>query len=842
MADRMHQPCPKCGGHDRFYRVSRPKHGGDPFWNCNQCSYKEYDSNGTSSGTEYHGSSVSLSQAEEPAKPTPAPKPRYDSLAEYAQAHGLDVVLLAAWGWQETRHNGHLCFTYPTTGGTRRRYADETAAGRKYDSPVGYHPCWYGLAEAVALAAEIGTLVLTNGEISTIAAQARGIPACAVTSGEKTSIPPELLEELRSAWDGPVLIALDCDATGRRCAAGQHQQLTRAGIEVRAVDLGGSDGFDLADFCRLYDDHAVGDLFSCPDLPSAAITTSAMHLSPGGTQEQPNPTDMGNGIRFIRLFGETVRYVHTWGAWYIWNGSHWAKDETNAIHRMARQVVRSIYAEASRTESSDTRKNLGRWALSCESVGRIAAMIEMAKSEEQISAEHTLFDKEPWLLNCKNGTINLRTGELRRHDPADYLTKRIEIDYDSSAHAPTWERFLARITNGDTALADYLQRAIGYTLTGDTSEQCLFFLHGDGSNGKSTFFNAVMPLLGPYYGKLHASSLLKRQNEGGVPNDIAALMGIRMVVSSEMANNQFDEEKVKDLTGNEPVSARFMRAEWFRFTPEFKIWLYGNTKPRIRGMDHGIWRRIRLIPFTATIPDSEKDPQLSAKLRNELPGILAWAVRGCLEWQRTGLITPECVRVATEGYRDEMDTIGAFLSECCVINPKAYTPMGELYNAYTSWCEKSGERALAKKNLGLELDKRGYHSERTRKGFNRHGIGLLSMHDSGERDPCAVCDPRSGISKPIENPHEGMPIHGSHTAHGSHPPLTPGCELVPSEPTGTTARYSVINRAINGPPNWCVIAPDGSVGKRFYATEAEAQAEAQVCNAHAARAARIAHS
>jgi phage/plasmid-associated DNA primase len=293
---------------------------------------------------------------------------------------------------------------------------------------------------------------------------------------------------------------------------------------------------------------------------------------------------------------------------------------------------------------------------------------------------------------------------------------------------------------------------------------------------------------------------LKRQNESGVPNDIAALLGVRMVVSSELANNQFDEEKIKDLTGNETISARFMRAEWFSFMPEFKIWLYGNTKPRIRGTDHGIWRRIRLVPFTATIPADQRDPKLGEKLQRELPGILAWAVRGCLEWQRAGLVTPECVRVATEGYREEMDTLGAFLAECCLIDPKAYTPAGELYAAYTAWCERSGERALAKKNLGLELDKRGYRSERTRKEFIRHGIGLLSVRDSDERDPCDPCDPRIGISEPSQNSHGGMPILGSHGSHGSRSALPPGCELVRCDHKGNPGALGVY---------WKVAGPDG---------------------------------
>ena len=302
MGDRMHQPCPRCGGQDRFYRVSNPKHGGDPFWNCNQCSYKEYDCHGASSGTEYHGSSVSLAHAEEPAKPTPAPKPHYTSLAEYAQAHGLTCDDLARWGWKEAKRSGFLVFQFPTDTGNRYRYADADRAGRKYDSDTGYQNCWYGLNEAIARSGDC--LVLCNGEVSTITAQSRGVAACCITGGEKSTIPPALLTELITAWGGPIILAYDCDKTGRNAALGQLAQLRAARVDVRAVDLGGSDGFDLADFCRLHDDHAAEALFSCPDLPSAApaSATNAMNLPDDTPEPWEPPLSLGRATEALPPF------------------------------------------------------------------------------------------------------------------------------------------------------------------------------------------------------------------------------------------------------------------------------------------------------------------------------------------------------------------------------------------------------------------------------------------------------------------------------------------------------------------------------------------------------------
>lgn len=308
-------------------------------------------------------------------------------------------------------------------------------------------------------------------------------------------------------------------------------------------------------------------------------------------------------------------------------------------------------------------------------------MVELAQSEPGIAVHHTALDSAPWLLNCRNGTIDLKTGTPHPHDRAQLLTKQIDVDYDPAAPAPRWARFIERITDGDPELATYMQRAAGYTLTGDVSEQCLFFCYGNGANGKSTYVETLAALLGNFWLKAPTEMLMQqRSGGGGVPNDVARLPGARMVVAAEVSEGgRIDEAKVKDLTGGDTLIARFMRAEFFEFRPVFKLWLYGNHKPQIRGTDNGIWRRIRLIPFTATIPEAERDPALAEKLRVELAGILAWAVRGCLAWQAEGLTAPVAVKAATDTYRAEMDAIGAFLLDSCTIAPRLSASAGDLY-------------------------------------------------------------------------------------------------------------------------------------------------------------------
>ena len=292
-------------------------------------------------------------------------------------------------------------------------------------------------------------------------------------------------------------------------------------------------------------------------------------------------------------------------------------------------------------------------------------MLVLAQSEPDIPARITEFDTDPLLLNCANGVLNLATGELMPHAPARRLSKITTIAYDPMAACPLWLEFLDRVMGSDDDMIDYLQRAMGYTLTGHTGEQCLFFTHGNGANGKSVFLEILLQMAGEYGTNARADSFMVKQ-QSGIPNDIARLVGMRFVGVNETETGQrMAESLVKDLTGGDTISARFLHREFFTFRPEFKLWIRGNHKPSIRGTDDGIWRRIHLIPFEVQIPEAERDPNLPEKLHAELPGILRWAVEGAIAWQRDGLRVPEKVKAATSEYRTEMDRLADFIDEKC---------------------------------------------------------------------------------------------------------------------------------------------------------------------------------
>ncbi len=328
-------------------------------------------------------------------------------------------------------------------------------------------------------------------------------------------------------------------------------------------------------------------------------------------------------------------------------------------------------------------------------------------------------------MNVSNGTLDLRTGELRPHRREDWLTKITPIVYDPEASCPQWHAFLRCILAGRQDVIDFLQRAIGYSLTGDTSEQCLFLLHGTGANGKSTFLEIARALLGDYAEQAEFSTFLHKDRDT-VRNDLAKLRGARFVSAVEVEEGRrLSEVVVKQLTGGDTITARFLFKEFFDFKPGFKLWLAANHKPVIRGTDYAIWRRIHLVPFTVTIPREEQDKKLPAKLKKELPGILAWAVKGCLAWQQDGqLVAPGAVEAATTAYRAEMDLIGGFLDECCVQQENAHAEASDLYNAYRVW---SGDKITTQTAFGRRLGERGF--VRGRNTVTGHiiwrGIGLL---------------------------------------------------------------------------------------------------------------------
>ncbi len=338
-----------------------------------------------------------------------------------------------------------------------------------------------------------------------------------------------------------------------------------------------------------------------------------------------------------------------------------------------------------------------KWALESEFAPRLKAMIELAKSEPRIPLLPRQLDANPWLLNCLNGTLDLHTGTLRQHRREDLLTKLCPVEYDANAPCPQWMAFLSDVMSRNQALIDYLQRAVGYSLTGNVAEQCLFFLYGTGQNGKSTFLGTIQAMLGDYAMQAIAELLMVRANEQH-PTERADLFGIRFVATIEVeSGKRLAEALVKQLTGGDRMRARRMREDFWEFEPTHKIWLAANHKPVIRGQDYAIWRRIRLIPFTVKIPDEKKDATLPDKLKAERPGILAWAVQGCLAWQRNGLAEPDEVTQAVHEYRAEMDVIGQFLRECCVIRPKQpdiKTRSSVLHKAFCKW---SGDSSISQK-------------------------------------------------------------------------------------------------------------------------------------------------
>lgn len=441
-----------------------------------------------------------------------------------------------------------------------------------------------------------------------------------------------------------------------------------------------------------------------------------------------NLTDLGNGERLIARHGQNLHYCTPWRKWLAWDGKRWHVDTTQQVRQWARETVRAIYTEAAGMANETDRKLIARHAVRSEAEARIDALISLAQMDCPVLPEH--LDQDPWLLNVQNGTLDLHTGELRSHQREDLLTKLVLVAYDSAASCPTWEAFLERILAGRQDVIDFLQRAIGYSLTGDTSEQCLFLLYGIGANGKSTCLEVVHKLLGDYAERAEFSTFLHKDRDS-VRNDLAKLRGARFVAAGEVdEGRRLAESLVKSLTGEDTVSARFLFGEFFDFRPQFKLFLAANHLPVIRGTDYAIWRRIRVIPFIVTIPVEEQDRTLPAKLKAELSGILAWAVRGCLAWQQEGrLIEPEAVRAATTAYQTEMDTLAAFIEECCLIKAGSQVKAGDLLTAYQRW---SGDSKMTYQKLVRRLTDRGF--ERGRSTITGHmtwrGIGLLAPEEA----------------------------------------------------------------------------------------------------------------
>lgn len=440
--------------------------------------------------------------------------------------------------------------------------------------------------------------------------------------------------------------------------------------------------------------------------------------------------DIGNGERLLHHEGQNIRYCPTIGKWLVWKYNKWAVDDVGAIYELARQTAKKIFLEAYEEQDSDMIKRIAKHGSKSCNNSAIKNMIEQASTMDGIPILQSELDANDFIVNCTTGIINLESGECLPSDRSYLITKEMPVAYDRRATSVLWEEFLERIFDGNKEMIRFIQKSVGYSLTGSNREQCIFICHGTGANGKSTFMDTVIEMMGDYAKNATMTTFLEKKNDSNT-NDLARLAGCRFVGASEAEEGKkLSEALIKQLTGGEKISARFLHKEFFEFAPTFKLWMGTNHKPVIKGTDNGIWRRIMLIPFEVTIPEQERDKELPKKLKKEHSGILNWAIEGALLWQKEGLNPPLAVQAANNEYRSEMDVLRNFLNMCVVKCEKATLQSSTLYKTYTKWAEENGEFILSSTKFGLKVKEKGIDGSRSKAFAYWKNIALS---DEGKR-------------------------------------------------------------------------------------------------------------
>lgn len=454
-------------------------------------------------------------------------------------------------------------------------------------------------------------------------------------------------------------------------------------------------------------------------------------------------TDSGNAELITALYGEVLRYDHTQGRWLIWDKrrSCWNQDKAGGVRRFAVLAARRRRMLAARSADTENSKQEIKWSYESEHRYRVDAALEMAKSLSPISDPGDGWDADPWLFGVANGVVDLKTGKLREGRPDDRITKHSLVSFDTATRCARFERFLSEIFNGDAALVDYMQRMVGYCLTGSVGEQCLFCWYGSGANGKTTLAGVLRYIFGDYAVNLPFSALeMKHRNS----NDLVTLAGARLATAAETNEGvRLNEARIKVLTGGDPITARRLYHEAFTFEPTHKLVLAFNHKPIIADNSEGMWRRVRLIPFTRQFKPEEQDKGLPDALRVEAPGILAWAVRGCLLWQKEGMGEPPAVARATAAYREESDHVGEFVKDCCVVESGAAVASGLLWQEYKHWTVINEEVPLSRQAFAERLEKRGFRSGRGGHGGTRCWVGLRLPETNEAQSPADLDKMRS---------------------------------------------------------------------------------------------------
>lgn len=432
-------------------------------------------------------------------------------------------------------------------------------------------------------------------------------------------------------------------------------------------------------------------------------------------------SDTGNAQRFVDKFVGNIKYSFVHKRWYFWTGKVWSVDLTGEIKRLADSVIDDLKRTAFAEEDPEAQKEKLKFAQRTASSKCKEAMIKEAQHLLGVPVLPEEMDAYTDYFNCESGVINMRNGEILPHDSNFLLSHMSFCEYDESGARPKlWLQFVDDVTGGDKALQDYLQRCVGYSLTGSVKEQCLFYLYGLGCNGKSTFLDIITELAGTYASHVSPDTIMaKRTNSSGASGDLARLKSARLVTCEEADEGmRFSEGLVKELTGGEEITCRFLYGDDFQYKPEFKIWIAANHKCIIRGTDNGIWRRIRMIPFEVTIPPEKIDKGLKWKLRKELPQILNWAMQGCLKWLRDGLEPPTAVKKATAEYRNEMDVLASFMEDCIIIDYSSRETISasDLYSLYKRWASETNEYCMRNKKFGQEMTAKLPEKKRTSKG------------------------------------------------------------------------------------------------------------------------------
>ena len=458
------------------------------------------------------------------------------------------------------------------------------------------------------------------------------------------------------------------------------------------------------------------------EVPEAETIPLSKHCEQQEEVRPPAFSDDALALHFIDQHKDTLRYVPSLGKWLRWDGKRWCFDERLIAHDRMRKICRAAAAEC----------NQAKLAKLIASNKTAAAAERFARCDQRIVATVDELDADQWLLNTPGSTIDLRTMEEWPHRQSDLLTKVTGVAPNASCPTPVWDAFLARVTDNQPELSEYLQRVAGYSLTGSTQEHALFFLYGVGANGKTTFLNAITACAGDY----HRTAPIETFTASSVdrhPTDLAGLRGARLVTAIETEEGRrWAESRIKSLTGGDKISARFMRQDFFEYRPQFKLIIAGNHKPGLKSVDEAIRRRFNLIPFTVTIPPDERDEALPEKLKAEMPGIMQWMIDGCLDWQERGLAAPEVVTAATAAYLEAEDALAAWIEEGGQRDPNAWEKSSDLFASWAAWANKSGEYVGPMKRFLGVFETIVFTYERRRDGRGYRGLRLSQRYPESD--------------------------------------------------------------------------------------------------------------